>query len=152
MRYVGLIPFKHLRRFAHWQIKTRFVRVVFLLTSLVFPSYGELIRCLICERDCIAGRFYSSWRWSISWEQAVALNPGKNDWDSTALLPKWSTNKVPGCQWSDSQLPKQVSLNTLEALVAMLFTYEIHLFHIQFEDFWNVSFSCENLSLHSQIW
>lgn len=59
--------------------------------------------------ECIAGRSYSSWRWSIPWEQAVALNPGKNNWDSTALLPKWSTNKVPGCQWSDSQLPKQVS-------------------------------------------
>ena len=33
----------------HWRIKTRSVRVIFLLTSLVFPSSGELICCLICE-------------------------------------------------------------------------------------------------------
>jgi hypothetical protein len=38
MRYVGSIPSKHLRRFAHWQIKTRFVGMTFLLPSLVFPD------------------------------------------------------------------------------------------------------------------
>ena len=38
MRYAGSIHFKHLRRFAHWQIKIRFVGMIFLLVPLVFPA------------------------------------------------------------------------------------------------------------------
>jgi len=38
MRYAGSIHFKHLRRFAHWQIKIRFVGMILLLLPLVFPA------------------------------------------------------------------------------------------------------------------
>ena len=74
-----------------------------------FPGSCELMDCLCFIRNWIPGRFYTSWWWFIPWEQAVTLNPGENYWDPAALLPKWPTSEVPGCQWPDNQFPKQVS-------------------------------------------
>ena len=78
-------------------------------STTCFPSSCELTDCLCFIRNWIPGRFYTSWWWSIPWEQAVTLNFGENYWDLAALLPKWPTSEVPGCQWPDSQFPKQVS-------------------------------------------